>query len=155
MLRTRPNRPAHRHLLAWLALLCCLPALADPAAIAVGDGWVRATPPGVRTAAAFLTLHNRSNTALELLGVSCETTVAARCEIHRSTQGSTGMRMEKVERLPVAAGETLRFAPGGLHIMLVDIAAPLAPGMQVELVFTFSGQSRYHARLPVKPVQEE
>lgn len=120
------------------------------------DGWLRATPPGARNAAAFMTLSNRSTTELILTGVQCHSTLAARCELHEHLQVDGRMRMQKVTApLTIPAGGSLRFAPGGYHVMLLDIAQPLIPGTRAELVFTFADQSTYHAQLPVKPVSEE
>lgn len=120
------------------------------------DGWLRATPPGVRNAAAFMTLDNHGTTDLLLTGVQCQNTLAARCELHEHLHVDGRMRMQKVTvPLTIPAGGSLRFAPGGYHVMLLDIAQPLIAGSRAELVFTFVDQSTYHAQLPVKPVSEE
>lgn len=121
------------------------------------DGWVRETPPGVRNAAAFLTLNNNSQTARQLVDVQCEANLATHCELHEHihTAGG-GMRMQKVTTPPtIPAAGSLRMAPGGYHIMLLELGKPLLAGSTVELVFVFDDQSTCRAQLPVKRVSQE
>jgi copper(I)-binding protein len=130
--------------------------LADGQAIDVTDGWVRETPPNARNAAAFLTLNNHSNTARQLTDVQCQTTLAARCELHEHLHTANGMRMQKATTAPtIPAAGSLQLAPGGYHIMLLDLTKPLLRGETVELIFIFDDQSSYKAQLPVKPVSQE
>ncbi|HSC76607.1 MAG TPA: copper chaperone PCu(A)C [Pseudomonadales bacterium] len=130
--------------------------LANEQVIDVTDGWVRETPPGVRNAAAFLTLNNHSNTARQLIDVQCQTALAAHCEVHEHLHSTNGMRMQKVSApLTIPAAGNLRFAPGGYHIMLLELGKPLLSGATVELIFIFDDQSSYKAQLPVKPVSQE
>jgi periplasmic copper chaperone A len=51
--------------------------------------------------------------------------------------GSPMMRMQPVDEIPVPAGATVVLEPGGLHIMMLDLAAPLEVGSTIELVLTF------------------
>ena len=59
--------------------------------------------------------------------------------IHESSllNGQSTMRVH--EPLRVGAGETLHFAPGGLHIMLHGLKRPLAAGDEVPLVLRLEG----------------
>ena len=55
-----------------------------------------------------------------------------------TTGGGTGMMsMSPVEEIPVPAGETVSLEPGGYHIMLLDLVAPLETGSTIELTLTF------------------
>ena len=120
---------------ACLALLAALgPALtgAAPApALSAQDAWVRATP-GVDVAAAYLTLHNGGTRPVVVSGVSSPAAAAAM--IHESTLVNGQSTMRAHEPLRIGAGETVRFAPGGLHIMLHMLKRPLAAGDEVPLV---------------------
>jgi hypothetical protein len=49
------------------------------------------------------------------------------------------MRMRPVARIELPAGKAVRLAPGGLHIMLVDLRQPLKPGDRVPLTLTVQG----------------
>lgn len=123
--------------------------------ISATRGWVRETPPGVQNAAAFITLNNHSNTIKKLVGVQCQPTVAARCEMHEHIVSDGRMRMQKVNSIDITPAGKVQFAPGGFHIMLMNIAKPLTADSTVELVFTFADQSTYHAQLPVKAISRE
>src|SRR3546814_982987 len=57
--------------------------------------------------------------------VAVETPVAGRAETHRTVRDGDVMRMEPAEIVEVPAGAQVEFAPGGLHIMLMDLKQPL------------------------------
>jgi copper(I)-binding protein len=59
--------------------------------------------------------------------------------IHESSLLNGQSTMRAHEPLRVGAGETVRFAPGGLHIMLHMLKRPLAPGDEVPLVLLLEG----------------
>jgi copper(I)-binding protein len=56
-----------------------------------------------------------------------------------STMGGTGgmMTMQPVDRVELPAGETVALEPGGYHIMLLDLAAPLEAGTTVTITLEF------------------
>ena len=124
---------------ACLALLALVPACttaAAPPALTAQDAWVRAAP-GVDVAAAYLTLHNGGQQSVVVSSVSSP--AAATAMIHETTlvNGRSSMRVH--QPLRIAAGETVRFAPEGLHIMLHTLKRPLAAGDEVPLVLLFEG----------------
>ena len=125
---------------AWLVLLTLLiPALsaaAPPPALSAQDAWVRATP-GVEVAAAYLTLHNGGTQPVVVNGVTSPAAGAAM--IHESALVNGQSTMRAHEPLRLGAGETVHFAPGGLHIMLHMLKRPLAPGDEVPLVLLLEG----------------
>ena len=142
--------------MALMLLSSLLCSAEDRAAdIHITDGWVRASPPGARNAAAFLTLSNNGSLPETLLSVQCPPSIAERCEVHEHLHGANGMRMQKVGQLELPAGADIHFAPGGYHIMLIGLTSSLQAGSSVELVFTFATHTPYHAKLIVKPVHEE
>lgn len=65
--------------------------------------------------------------------------------MHRSTEKDGMAGMEPVLRLEVAPGETLNFAPGGYHLMLMKRLVPLAIGEKVNVTLLFADG----AHLPV------
>ncbi len=116
-----------------VALAGVLPArgAAQAPALSAQDAWIRATP-GVDVAAVYMTLHNGGTQPLVVTGV--RSAAAAAAMIHESTvvNGQSTMRPRDV--LTIGAGETVRFAPGGLHIMLHGLKRPLAAGDEVPLL---------------------
>ncbi|MFT4613394.1 MAG: copper(I)-binding protein [Bacteroidia bacterium] len=119
------------------AILSC-PALAQDAASQEGQSgvgiigaWVRALPPTVKNTAAYMTIINESGSAQAV--VSARSPVAAKVEVHTTMKVEGLMRMQKLPGLAVADGEAVSLAPGGVHLMLFDLAYSLAPGDEVEL----------------------
>jgi copper(I)-binding protein len=121
---------------ACLALLLCTVALAAAPPLAAQDAWIRATP-GSDVAAAYLTLHNTAAHAVSIIGVRCA--CAGHAMIHESAISNGQATMRPREPLLIAAGATLRFAPGGLHIMLQGLTRPLTTGDEVPLELLLEG----------------
>jgi copper(I)-binding protein len=117
-------------------LIPALSAAAPPPALSAQDAWVRATP-GVEVAAAYLTLHNGGTQPVVVNGVTSPAAGAAM--IHESALVNGQSTMRAHEPLRLGAGETVHFAPGGLHIMLHSLKRPLAPGDEVPLVLLLEG----------------
>jgi periplasmic copper chaperone A len=111
-------------------------AFARPPALSAQDAWIRATP-GVDVAAAYLTLHNSGTEPVVVSGV--RSAAAAAAMIHESTLVNRRSTMRAREPLRIAPGATVRFAPGGLHIMLHTLRRPLAVGDEVPLTLRLEG----------------
>ena len=95
------------------------------------DPWVKAAEEGMTSA--FGTLTNATGRALQL--ISASTPSAGMVELHETMgDGSGGMSMQEKEGgFPIPDGGELVLEPGGDHLMLMDLAAPLQPGDEVEL----------------------
>ena len=95
------------------------------------DPWVKAAEEGMTSA--FGTLTNATGRALQLIAAS--TPSAGMVELHETMgDGSGGMSMQEKEGgFPIPDGGELVLEPGGDHLMLMDLAAPLRPGDEVEL----------------------
>ena len=132
-----------RHALALLGVIGLLSACAGGSSsapstglptVAVSDVHALAptvTPEGTRSADLALALHNAGTTRDRLLGVSC--TCATGAEIHGGSGGDTGPG----DSVPLPADKAVFFGPGGPHIVLVGITAPLQVGEAVTVSFTF------------------
>jgi periplasmic copper chaperone A len=48
------------------------------------------------------------------------------------------MMMQEVDRIDLTAGVPLELAPGGFHIMLLDLVAPLEVGSTFEITLRFA-----------------
>ena len=69
--------------------------------------------------------------------ISVSSPQAARVEMHETMNMGTMSEMRALERIPVRDGETLRFAPGGRHLMLFDISRDVAAGGRIDLILHF------------------
>jgi copper(I)-binding protein len=128
---------------AVLLLSAGAAAAAEPPAVA--DAWIRATPPGAGTAAAYMTITSGSTD--RLLGAT--TPVAGAVEIHTHAVEAGMSRMVRLPELTLPAGEAVRLEQGGLHLMLLQIRGPLAPGATVVMTLQFAGAGTLELEVPV------
>lgn len=102
--------------------------------------WSRATPPTANVAVGYLTLRNQGEAVERLIGGSSP--AAQRVEVHTMDIVDDVMRMRHLEDgLEVPAGEEVSLAPGGYHLMLIGLDAPLSEGDLVPLTLEFEGGS--------------
>ena len=76
--------------------------------------------PAGPNAAVYFQLENNGDHEVELVGAASDIAVA---EIHQTTMSGGMMQMEPVDRITLVPGQTVEFAPGGLHIMLISAAS--------------------------------
>ena len=131
-----------------IAALACAAAsaFAQPSPITISGAWVRATVPGQGGTGAFMTLQ--SPQALELVGAS--TPVAGVAQVHAMKLEGNTMHMQHLPALALPAHQSVTLTPGGNHIMLMDLTAPLAAGDETTFTLTFSDDSTYEFTAPVK-----
>jgi periplasmic copper chaperone A len=105
-------------------------------AIRIVDPWARATAGMATVGAAYMTLENTGATDDRL--IEATSPVAAKTELHTHIVDGDIMRMRAVESMELPAGETVELQPGGLHIMLIGLSAPLQMGEHFPLTLTFA-----------------
>ena len=103
------------------------------AEVKLTDAWVRASNPGQSVGAAYVTLSSADDVTL----VYAETERAGTVEMHSMTMQNGIMKMRSMEELPVPAGKPVKLAPGGLHLMLFELATPFKLGEQVKFRLCF------------------
>jgi iron complex transport system substrate-binding protein len=145
-LRPRPDRAGVLLALLAVAVVAAAARAGSASAIAVEHAWARPTPPGIAVGAGYLELVN-SGAADRLL--AARSPRAARVEFHASTLEDGMARMSALAEVPVPAGTRVRFAPAGLHLMLLGLTAPLAPGERVPLTLVFAGAGAVATELEV------
>lgn len=136
-----------RRLLAGLLLLGGI-AAASAADVQVKDPVARATAPGAEVGAVYLKIHNAGDRPERL--VKASSPAAERVELHGySTHGSMS-RMHEIPDLTIAAGRTIAFEPGGLHIMLRKLRQPLKAGDSFPLTIEFERSGAVTTTVEVK-----
>ncbi len=118
--------------LAALALAAAAPA---PNA-GVRDGRMRVLLPS-RPAAGYFDLDNHGASTLTLIGAASPG--CGSLMLHRSVQTGGTERMDAIGQVSVPAHGTIRFAPGGYHLMCVQPAPSLHPGGTMPVTLTFAG----------------
>lgn len=125
--------------------LALVTALAAPVAaqdvrkgtLRVTAPWSRATAPRAEVGAGYLTISNAGRTADRLL--SATSPRAARVEIHTMSLDGSVMRMRPLpDGLEIPADGGVRLAPGGHHLMLLGLKAPLKAGERVPATLHFA-----------------
>ncbi len=118
-----------------LMLVCALPRMTVAAEMVRVEGaWARATAPGQTAAGAYMVLTSDTDAAL----VAAES-AAGRTELHQMSMDGGVMRMRPVAKIDLPARKPVKLAPGGYHVMLLDIKQPLKPGDKVPLTLTIRG----------------
>jgi copper(I)-binding protein len=107
----------------------------------------RATPPGISVGAIYFSVKNAGSTADRLLSVS--TPVAGKVELHESRLVNGVMEMRQVTSVECPAGATVKATPGGLHVMLLGLAAPLAAGSDFSVSLHFRDAGVLTVKVPV------
>lgn len=102
--------------------------------IVMSDLWIRATPPGASTAAAYLYIRNTGGDD-RLLAVRSDDALSV--EIHATSEQSGMMRMSRLDSLAVPAGSDVQLGPGGYHLMLIDVSTTFVPGESVAMTLMF------------------
>ena len=137
---------------AALAALAALTLHAQPAApagaLSAAGAWVRAIP-GAPVAAAYMTLHNGGRQPVRVIGV--RSALAGHAMIHETRLENGVSTMRPHEPLEIPPGASVELKPGGLHVMLHDLAHPLAVDEQVPLELLLDGGGRVEVRARVRP----
>jgi copper(I)-binding protein len=139
---------AKRIEIALAALLVAGPALAGP--VQVSDAWIRSLPAKL-PAAGYFTLRNNSAKEISLTGA--QSPACGMLMLHKSTQNGGMASMDDVASVAVPAGGTVKFAPGGYHLMCMDPAPAIAPGATVSITLSFSDGSKSQTGFAVKNAQ--
>lgn len=103
-------------------------------AITIGHPYARTTVAGQPTGGAYLTLANQGADD-KLLSVSAP--IARSAELHTMNMEGNVMRMREAGTIAVPSGRTVELKPGGLHIMLMGLKAPLGEGDSFPLKLSF------------------
>ena len=143
-----------------LALLAIAPLVLaacggdDP--ITIEGQWARTSPAMASMGAAYMDVT--SSNGDQLVGVSVPASIAARAEIHEMVPADVpmddsmdesmedgemdmdmgAMVMQQIMALDLPAGETVSLEPGGYHVMLIDLAEPLAEGDTFNVTLDFA-----------------
>lgn len=111
------NRRTVLTAMAMLALAACAPKPAAPD-ISVTNAWVRVPPGGRDITAAYITIENQGG-ADKLVSASAAN--AEHVELHEHIEKDGMMQMRQIPFVEVPANGSVKFAPGGLHLMVFGV----------------------------------
>lgn len=128
---------------ALLLSLCAGPAQAQTT---VTEAWVRGTVPQQKSTGAFMQLESAQGAKL----VSASSPAAGVVELHSMSMEGSTMRMRAVPSVDLPKGTRVELKPGGLHVMLMDLKAPLKTGDSIPLSLVVEGKDGKRETVMVK-----
>ncbi|MEH6826399.1 MAG: copper chaperone PCu(A)C [Motiliproteus sp.] len=121
------------------------------AEVNIEQGYFRASPPGVSTAAVFLSAHNSGTAPISI--TAAQTPAASNAELHNHIEHEGMLQMRQVDAIEIPAQGSVRLQPGGYHIMLIGLKTALKEGDEQMLMLTLSSGEMIHLTLPVRKIQ--
>ena len=119
------------------------------AQVKVEGAWARATVQGQKATGAFMKLTAPQATRL----VAVSTPAAGVAEVHEMKMEGSVMQMRALPALELPANQAVELKPGGYHLMLMDLKAPLMKDSSVALTLTFKDakgvESKQQVNVPV------
>ncbi|HQS60876.1 MAG TPA: copper chaperone PCu(A)C [Polynucleobacter sp.] len=114
--------------------------------VEIEHAYTRATVPGQMAAGGFMKIENKGK-ADQL--ISASSPVAGEVQLHEMAMEGNVMKMRQVKDIPVPAGGAVELKPGGLHLMFMNIKAPLAAGETVPVKLKFAKAGEVEVKMPV------
>jgi periplasmic copper chaperone A len=140
-----------------MALIACLfaaPSRAEDVKagdLVISQAWSRATPNGAKIGGGYLTIANKGSAPDRLVGVSAD--VAGKIEVHEMAMNDGVMKMRPLDKgLTIEPGKTVKLAPGGYHLMMMDLKTPLKLGDKVPVTLEFEKAGKVQVTLDVQAV---
>nr|WP_314436520.1 copper chaperone PCu(A)C [uncultured Brevundimonas sp.] len=109
---------------------------AKPAAeVTVSDAWCRPSPNGAQAGACYVTLISEADDKL----MGGKTPRASELQVHEMKAEDGVMKMNQIlTGMDLKQGQAVMLAPGGAHLMLMGLTAPLVAGETVPLTLEFA-----------------
>ncbi len=114
----------------------------------IHQAWARASIGLAKAGAAYVTVENRGAAAERLLEVA--TPAARHASLHRHKVVDGVAKMRPTGPLDVAPGAAAVMEPGGLHVMLMGLEAPLMEGERFPMTLTFEQAGRVEVEVEVR-----
>ena len=119
--------------------------------LVISQAWSRATPNGAKIGTGYFTIENKGTTADKLVGVSGE--VSDKIEVHEMSMNNGVMKMRPVDGgLTIDPGKTVKLAPNGYHLMIMDLKSPLKQGGKVPVTLEFEKAGKVAITLDVQGI---
>jgi len=113
------------------------------------DAWVRASVPGQINGAGYLQINNAGNAEDKLVGVSSD--AALRIELHSVVTEQGVAKMREVNSISIPANSMVKLAPGGYHIMFLQLTGPFKQDGTVPVTLKFEKAGEVRVGFQVKP----
>ncbi len=119
----------------------------------VEDPWVRMVPPVSVTTAGYFRMCNKTDADNALVAVSSP--AAKVVEMHTVEESNGASTMKQIQSVEMPAGSCTEFAPGGRHLMFIDLVNPLNKDDKVAVTLRFKNGEELKAMFEVKKGKDE
>jgi copper(I)-binding protein len=117
--------------------------------ITISGQWARTSPMATDMGAAYMTINSDADD--ELVSASVDMSIAMMTQVHEMVMGDDGaMKMQEVEKIDIKAGTPTELKPGGYHVMLMGLKAPLETGSTISVTLTFAKAGEVTVEVPVQ-----
>lgn len=137
------NRTLKATLTTFLVVLTTGGVMAD---VSVKEPWVRATVAQQTATGAFMQITAPRAARL----VEARSPVAGVTEIHEMTMDNNVMRMRAIPGIDLPAGKAVELKPGGYHVMLMDLKAPITEGQEVPVTLVVEHADKKRETIELK-----
>ena len=114
--------------------------------VQIENAYTRSTVPGQMAAGGFMKIENKG--AVDQL-ISASSPVAGEVQLHEMAMEGNVMKMRQVKEVVVPAGGAVELKPGGMHLMFINIKAPLTAGETVPVKLKFAKAGEVEVKMPV------
>ena len=119
--------------------------------LVITQAWTRATPKGAKIGGGYLTIENKGTAPDRLIGGSAD--IAGSVQVHEMSMDNGVMKMRPLENgLAIEPGKTVKLAPGGYHLMMMDLKSPLKKGDKLPITLEFEKAGKVQVSLDVEGV---
>lgn len=115
--------------------------------VQIENAYTRSTVPGQMAAGGFMKIENKGSGADQLLSASSP--IAGEVQLHEMSMEGNVMKMRQVKEVLVPAGGNVELKPGGMHLMFMNIKAPLTAGETVSVKLKFAKAGEVEVKMPV------
>ena len=119
--------------------------------LVITQAWARATPKGAKTGGGYLTIENNGTAPDRLIGGSAD--IAGSVQVHEMSMDNGVMNMRPLDKgLAIEPGKTVKLAPGGYHVMLIDLKSQLKKGDKLAITLEFEKAGKVAVSFDVEGV---
>lgn len=123
------------------------PADANPTGLVISNARLLLPPVPGNPAAVYFDVKNEGKRAVAVR--RADIAGAKTAAMHDMMEYDFKKTMADMGPLTIPAGQTVAFAPGGKHVMAMDLSPGLRPGGKTELTLTVAGGDKVSAEIPV------
>lgn len=119
--------------------------------IKISTPWARASAGPAKTGAAYIVKISNTGTKIDrLIGVAGS--IAKRVETHTNIIENNIAKMRHVNAIDIHPGHSTSLKPGGYHIMMMGLHAPLKVGQTFPLTLTFEKAGKIEVTVEVRKI---